>query len=82
MLLLPQGLAQKKTLDLTVEEMAWLANGEDLLRKLGLTLACQRCLASGMKTGAVLRGANSPSDAVLTITCGCRQLRYRVKQGN
>ena len=79
MILMPNGLAPKIVADLSVEEMAWLAMGEDILPKLGLTLACPNCLRAGMKTGAVLQGANHSSDSVLSITCGCRRLSYRAK---
>lgn len=78
-LLLPQGLRAKAVADLTVEEMAWLAMGESILQKIGLTLACPRCLAAGMKEGAILKGGNSSADHVLSITCGCRRLQYRAK---
>ena len=78
-ILLPNGIQPKKIADLTAEEMGWLAMGEDILPKLGLTLACPRCLLAGMKTGAVLRGANASSDAVLSVTCDCRRLTYRAK---
>ena len=57
--------------------LLWLAMGETILQKLGLTLACVTCLQSGLKTGAVLQGANDPSDPVLTVTCGCRRLQWR-----
>ncbi len=78
-LLLPHGLQRKKVADLSAEEMAWLAMGEDVLPKLGLTLACTNCLRAGQKTGAVLRGQNDTTDAVLTVTCDCRRLSYRAK---
>ena len=78
-LLLPNGLQPKRVADLTAEEMGWLAMGEEILPKLGLTLACPRCLMSGSRTGAVLRGANATTDVVLSITCDCQRLTYRVK---
>ena len=81
MILMPNGLAPKRTEDLTSEEMAWLAMGEDILPKLKLTLACPRCLAAGVKTGAVLRGANASTDTVLSIACDCRQMVFRQKAG-
>lgn len=79
MILMPNGLSPKKVEDLTAEEVAWLAMGEDVLQKLNLTLACPNCLAAGLREGAVLQGANSASDAVLSVTCGCRRLQYRAK---
>lgn len=81
MILLPNGLAPKKTESLSAEEMAWLAMGEDVLRKLHLTLACPRCLQAGVRTGAVLRGQNSSQDAVLSVTCDCRHLVFRQQAG-
>ena len=78
-LLLPEGLAPKKTEALTELEMNWLAVAEDVCRKLHLTLACPRCLLAGARTGAVLRGNNAPNDAVLTVTCDCRHLVFRKK---
>ena len=78
-ILMPNGLAPKKVADLSAEEMGWLAMGEDILAKLGLTLACIHCLRAGMKTGAVLKGANDSTDAVMTVTCDCRRLTYRAK---
>ena len=55
MLILPNGMATRKTEPLTEGEMTWLAMGEDVLRKLNLTLACPRCLATGHRFGAVLK---------------------------
>jgi hypothetical protein len=79
MILMPNGLSPQKVEDLTAQEMAWLAMGEDVLRKMNLTLACPRCLAAGLKTGAVLHGANDATDHTLSVQCGCRRLTYRAK---
>ncbi len=79
MIVRPHGLLKTAIADISGEEMAWLANGEDVLRKLGLTLACICCLQAGLKTGAVVQGANDSTDEVLSVTCGCRRLRYRQK---
>jgi len=77
MLLMPNGLSPTTTEPLTEVEMQWLGMGEDVLRKLQLTLACPRCLRAGLRTGAVLRGANSTTDRTLTVSCGCRHLVFR-----
>lgn len=76
---MPNGLAPKTTDALTVEEMAWLAMAEDVLRKLDLTLACPRCLRSGHRTGAVLRGANDTTDHTILVECDCRRLTFHTR---
>jgi hypothetical protein len=82
MIVLPNGLAPKKTQPLTELEMQWLAIAEDVCRKLNLTIACQRCLHAGHKAGAVLKGANDPSDPVLSVTCECRRMTFQKQPGN
>jgi hypothetical protein len=77
MLVLPNGLAPKKTESLTEREMQWLAMGEDVCRKLNLTIACPACLMAGMRTGAVLQGSNDTTDTTLSVTCQCRRLVFR-----
>lgn len=79
MILLPNGMAPRKTKPLLEREMAWLAMGEDVLRKLNLTLACPRCLAAGLRAEAVLHGHNSPTDTEMSIQCECRRLVFRQK---
>ena len=79
MLVMPNGLAPKKTQPLNEREMAWLAMGEDVLNKLNLTLACPDCLAAGVRTGAVLRGNNGPEDHTLSVTCDCKRFVFRAK---
>ena len=79
MLLMPNGLAPKKTEALLEREMAWLAMAEDVLRKLNLTLACPNCLRAGLREGAVLRGNNGPEDHTLSVQCGCRRLVFQAK---
>lgn len=79
MILMPNGLAPKRTQPLNEAEMAWLAMGEDVLRKLNLTLACPNCLAAGVKSGAVLQGSNSPQDHTLSVTCECRRFVFQAK---
>ncbi len=79
MLILPAGLQQKRTAELSIEDMAWLANGEDVCRKLGLTICCLRCLLSGLRADAAIQGDNDATDHVLKVTCQCRQLTYRAK---
>lgn len=82
MILMPGGLAPKKTEPLTEGEMQWLALAEDVLRKLQLTLACPRCLAAGLKLGAVLKGQNDAADATLSVECGCRRLVFHTRKAN
>jgi hypothetical protein len=77
MLVLPNGMSAKKTESLHARELAWLGLAEDVCRKLNLTICCQRCLAAGLKNGAVLKGANDPSDRTLSVTCGCRRLEFQ-----
>lgn len=77
MLVMPSGLQPKKTEALTETEMSWLAIAEDVCRKLNLTIVCQRCFRAGMKDGAVLRGANDPSDPTLSVTCDCRRMVFQ-----
>lgn len=78
-LLLPNGLAPRKTESLTEGEMHWLAIAEDVLRKLNLTLACPRCLRAGLKDGAVLKGANDSKDSTLSVSCECRRLVFHTR---
>lgn len=77
MILMPNGLAPKKTQPLTETEMQWLAIAEDVCRKLNLTIACPRCLAAGSRAGAVLQGANDLTDTTLTVTCECRRFVFQ-----
>lgn len=79
MILMPNGLAPKKTEPLSEREMVWLGMAEDVLRKLNLTLACPNCLAAGVKAGAVLQGHNSPQDATLSVTCECRRFVFQAQ---
>lgn len=79
MLLMPNGLAPKKTEALLEREMAWLAMGEDVCRKLNLTIACPNCLRAGLREGAVLQGSNDTADTTLSVTCGCRRLVFQAK---
>ena len=79
MILLPHGIQRKRVADISLEEMAWLADGESVLRRLGMTLCCLHCLMAGLKTGAVIQGSNDTTDTVLSVTCSCRRLTYRAK---
>lgn len=79
MLLMPNGLQPKKTETLTAAQMNWLAMGEDVCRKLNLTLACPNCLAAGIRQGAVLRGNNDSADSTLSVTCDCRRLVFHTR---
>ena len=76
-LLMPNGLAPRKTQPLTETEMNWLAIAEDVCRKLNVVIACPRCLQMGHKSGAVLKGANDPSDTTLSVTCECRRMVFQ-----
>jgi len=76
MIVLPNGLAPKKTESLNEREMQWLAIGEDVCRKLNLVIACPRCLAAGNRTGAVLQGSNDTADTTLSVTCDCRRMVF------
>ena len=76
MILLPNGIAPKKTEALNEREMQWLAIGEDVCRKLDLVIACPRCLAAGSKTGAILQGSNDTTDTTLSVTCDCRRMVF------
>lgn len=76
LLVLPNGMAPKRTEVINEREMQWLAMAEDVCRKLNLTIACPNCLRAGMKTGAVLRGNNDTADHELSVTCDCRRLVF------
>lgn len=76
-LILPNGLAPRKTEPLTELEMNWLAIGEDVCRKIGVTLACPHCLRNGVRTGAVLQGSNDTTDRTLSVTCQCTRWVFR-----
>lgn len=76
MIVLPNGLAPKKTESLTQLEMNWLAVAEDVCRKLNLTIACPNCLRAGIREGAVLHGSNDTTDKTLSVTCQCRRLVF------
>lgn len=74
-LILPHSLSTKPVIEITEQELAWLAHPdlEDLLRKLNLTIVCKRCRH-------VLHGTNDLSkNPVVTAECACRKLRCRVK---
>lgn len=79
MLLMPGGVAPKKTQPLTEFEMNWLAVAEDVCRKLNLTIACPHCLAAVVKAGAVLQGSNSPQDHTLSVQCECRRFVFQAQ---
>jgi hypothetical protein len=71
-LLLPHGIRPKRVSEISVEEMAWLASAEDVLRKLKMTIVCLQC-----KTP--IHGANHDTDATLSVSCECRRLTYRAR---
>ncbi len=76
MILMPNGVAPKKTEPISAAELQWLADGESVCRKLNLTIACPRCLSAGLRTGAVLQGGNDSTDKTLSVTCECRRLVF------
>lgn len=76
-LILPNGLSSKQSLDISLDEMNWLAEAEHMCRKLNVTIACPRCLMAGARTGSVLRGSNDEKDDVLSVTCDCRRMVFR-----
>lgn len=78
-ILMPGGIAPKKTQSLTQREIDWLIVGEDVCRKLNLTIACPDCLRAGNRTGAVLRGNNDVGDRSLSVTCDCKHLVFHLK---
>ncbi len=73
-LILPHGIRPKTVSEIGGEEMAWLAMAEDVLRKLKMTIVCTRCKEA-------VYGANDPTDHAMSVTCGCRRLTYRVREG-
>lgn len=79
MLVLPNGFAPKTTEPLTERELAWLIVAEDVCRKLGLTIACRKCLMAGRRADAVLKGQNDEKDSKLSVTCECRRLEFQTR---
>jgi hypothetical protein len=75
-LILPNGLANAEKVTLTIEEMDWLARGEHMCRKLKLVIACPRCLSSGNRNGAILRGQNDETDRVMKVACDHREMVF------
>jgi hypothetical protein len=71
-LILPNGIRPKAVSDISAQEMAWLASAEDVLRKLKMAIICTRCQLP-------VEGNNDPTDATISVTCGCRRLIYRVR---
>jgi hypothetical protein len=71
-LILPNGIRPKTVGEIGREEMAWLAMGEDVLRKLKMTIVCTRCKEA-------VWGQNDSSDHTMQVTCGCRRLTYRAR---
>lgn len=72
MIVLPNGLSPKKSHEISVEAMAWLAMAEDVLQHLQLAIICKKCQLP-------IRGNNSPTSATMRVDCGCRALTYRVR---
>lgn len=71
-LLLPHGIRPKQVREISLEEMAWLATAEDVLRKLQATIICTRCRTP-------MHGQNDERDSVLSVSCECRRLTYRAR---
>lgn len=71
-LILPNGIRPKAVSEIGVEEMGWLATAEDVLRKLKMAIICTRCQLP-------VSGNNDPTDATISVTCGCRRLTYRAR---
>ena len=71
-LILPNGLQRKAVAEISMEDMAWLAMAEDVLRKLKLSLICLRCQTTPL-------GSNDETDGTLTVECACRRLTYRAR---
>jgi len=78
-LILPNGLAPQTVESITERELAWLIVAEDVCRKLGLTVACRKCLMAGRRSDAVLRGFNDETDDKMSVTCDCRRLEIQRK---
>lgn len=78
-LLLPNGLKPRRGIEVTPLEMDWFELGDEMCRKLGVTIACARCIGAGEKLKSVFQGNNSTTDAVLTVSCNCRTLTLRRK---
>lgn len=62
-------LTGRGELEMTERDVQLLQAIEDTLKRLHLSLYCQRCHALGNADG--VRAANHPNDATWTVTCGC-----------
>jgi flagellar biosynthesis/type III secretory pathway chaperone len=47
-----------------------------MCRKLKLVIACPRCLSSGNRNGAILRGQNDETDRVMKVACDHREMVF------
>jgi hypothetical protein len=62
-------------MDLSRREVELLIAIEPVLRRLGLSLYCLRCHATGQPDG--VRANNAPDDKELVVECGCMTRRYK-----
>jgi len=65
----------RQEIELTREDVEALIRVEGPLKKMGLSLVCQRCHAFGNPDG--VRAANSPSDSQWMVECGCTVRLHR-----
>jgi hypothetical protein len=62
-------------MDLSRREVELLIAIEPVLRRLGLSLYCLRCHATGQPDG--VRANNAEDDKELVVECGCMTRRYK-----
>jgi len=62
-------LTAKGEIEMSEHDAKALIGIEDTLKRLGLSLYCQRCHALGNPDG--VRAANHPGDSTWTVSCGC-----------
>lgn len=62
-------LAGRGEIEMSQRDVELLQAIEGTLKKLHLSLYCQRCQALGNPDG--VRAANHPNDTTWTVTCGC-----------
>jgi len=62
-------LAGKGEIEMSERDAALLSAIEDTLKRLGLSLYCQRCHAFGNPDGVAAK--NHPDDPTWRVECGC-----------
>lgn len=62
-------------MEMSRKEVEQLMAIEPVLRRLGLSLYCLRCHATGQPDG--VRANNSPDAKELVVECGCMTRRYQ-----